>query len=112
MLAESLKSDYRRSLCWIFNSKSEHCAKRVHIWVRPPVPSSDRRLGRLPQKVAFIYRLTRRTTDKDVGKWSHAGLSLLEDIDFSTGGVYAIISRDLVAHKKSLSFTYERPEKS
>ena len=50
-----------------------------------------------------------RTTDNGVGKRSQAGLSLLEDIDSSTRGFCAILSRDLVAQERSLSFTYGRP---
>ena len=50
--------------------------------------------------------LTGRTTDNGVGKRSQAGL---EDIDTSTRGFCAILSWDLVAHEKSLSFTYGRP---
>ena len=33
----------------------------------------------------------------------------MEDIDSSTGGFCAILSRDLVAHERSLSFTYGGP---
>ena len=47
-----------------------------------------------------------------VGKWSQAGLSLLDDIDSSTRGFCAILSGDLVAHERSLSFTYGRPAES
>ena len=35
---------------------------------------------------------------------------MLEDIDSSTSGFCAILSRDLDAHESSLSFTYRRPE--
>ena len=47
-----------------------------------------------------------RTTDSGVGKRSQAGLSLLRDIDSLTRGFCAILSRDLVAQERSLSFTY------
>ena len=57
-------------------------------------------------------RLTGRTTDNGVGKRSQAGLSLLEDIDSSTTGFCAILSRDLVTQERSLSFTYGRPVES
>ena len=53
-----------------------------------------------------------RTTDSGVGKRSQAGLSLLRDIDSSTRGFCAILSRDLVAQERSLSFTYGRPVES
>ena len=43
---------------------------------------------------------------------SQAGLSLLDDIDFSTGGFCAILSRGLVTQEKSLFFTYGRPAES
>ena len=36
----------------------------------------------------------------------------MEDIDSSTGGFCAILSRDLVALERSLSFTYGRPDES
>ena len=49
-----------------------------------------------------------RTTDNGVAKRSQAGLSLLDDTD----GFRAVLSRDLDAHEKSLSFTYGRPEES
>ena len=57
-------------------------------------------------------RLTGRTTYKGVGKRSHARLSLLGDIDSPTGGFCTILSRDLAAHERSLSFTYGRPAES
>ena len=60
----------------------------------------------------FDPSLTGRTTDNGVGKRSHAGLSLLNDIDSSTRGFCAILSRDLVAHERSLPFTYGRPAES
>ena len=41
-----------------------------------------------------------------------SGLSLLEDITSSTGGFCEILSKDLDAHERSLSFTYGRPEES
>ena len=47
--------------------------------------------------------------DNGIGKRSQAGLSLLQDIDSSTRGFCAILSRDLVAQERSLSFTYGRP---
>ena len=50
-----------------------------------------------------------RTTDNDVGKRSQAGLSLWEDIDSSTRVFCAVLSGDLVAQERSLSFTYGRP---
>ena len=41
------------------------------------------------------------------------GLSLLHDIDSSTGGFCAILSREMVAaQERSLSFTYGRPAES
>ena len=43
---------------------------------------------------------------------SQAGMSQLDDIDSSTRGFYAILSRDLVTHERSLSFTYGRPAES
>ena len=51
-------------------------------------------------------------TDNGIGKWSHAGLSLFEDIASSTGRFCAILSRDWDAQERSLSFTYGRPEES
>ena len=42
----------------------------------------------------------------------HTGLSLFEDIASSTGGFCAILSGDLDAHERNLSFTYGRPEES
>ena len=53
-----------------------------------------------------------KTIDSGIGKRSQVGLSLLEDIGSSTSGFCAILSGDLDAHEKSLSFTYGRPEKS
>ena len=50
--------------------------------------------------------------DNGVGKPSQAGLSLLEDIDSSTRGFCAILSRDLIAQERSLSFTHGRPVES
>ena len=50
-----------------------------------------------------------RTTVNGVGKRSQAGLSLLCNTDSSTSGFCAILSRDLVAQERSLSFTYGRP---
>ena len=47
-----------------------------------------------------------------VGKRSHAGLTLLDDIDSSTKGFAEILSKVLVAREKSLSFTYGRPDES
>ena len=57
-------------------------------------------------------KTTGQTTDNGFGKRSQPGLVLLEDIDSSTRGFCAILSRDLDAHKRSLSFTYGRPEES
>ena len=63
--------------------------------------------------IGHVYlRLTGQTTDNGIGKRSYAGLSVLEDIDFFTRGFCAILSRDLVAHERSLSFTYGRPTES
>ena len=56
--------------------------------------------------------LAGRPTDQSVEKQPQAGLSRLEDIDFSTGGFCAILSIDLVAQEKSLSFTSGRPVES
>ena len=54
-----------------------------------------------------IYqRPTGRTTDNGVGKRCQAGLSLLEGISSSTSGFCAILSGDLDARERSLSFTY------
>ena len=39
-----------------------------------------------------------RATDNGVGKRSHAGLSLLDDIDSSTGVFCAILFGNLVSH--------------
>ena len=39
-------------------------------------------------------------------------LSLLEDLNSSTRAFCAVLSRDLVAHEMSLSFTYGRPVES
>ena len=50
--------------------------------------------------------------DNGIGKRSQAGLNLLEDIDSSTRGFCAILSKDLVAQERSLSFTYRRPVES
>ena len=47
-----------------------------------------------------------------LGKRSLAGLSLLCDIDPSTSGFCAILSRELVTQERSLSFTYGRPVES
>ena len=44
-----------------------------------------------------------------LGNGPKAGLSLLCDIDSSTSGFCAILSRDLAAQERSLSFTYGRP---
>ena len=37
---------------------------------------------------------------------------MLDDIDCSTGGFCAILSRDLVAHERSLSFAHGKPAES
>ena len=50
--------------------------------------------------------------DMGFGKWSHAWLSLLEDIDSSAGEFCGILSGDFVAQERSLLFTYGRPEES
>ena len=50
--------------------------------------------------------------ESGVGKRSHAGLTLLDDIDSSTKGFAEILSKVLVAREKSLPFTYGRPEES
>ena len=47
-----------------------------------------------------------------VGKRSHAGLTVVDEIDSSTKGFAEILSKVLVAREKSLSFTYGRPEES
>ena len=47
-----------------------------------------------------------------IGKRSHPGLTLLNDIDSSTKGFLEILSDVLVAQESSLSFTYGRPDKS
>ena len=62
----------------------------------------------------IILELTGRTTDNGVGKRSQAGLGRWEDIDSLTSyrGFCAILSRDLVAQERGLSFTYGRPEES
>ena len=52
------------------------------------------------------------TTYGGVGKRSHAGLILLGDIDSFTRGFCAILSGDLIARERGLSFTYERPAAS
>ena len=52
------------------------------------------------------------TTDKGVGKRSHAGLSPLNDMDSSTKGFCAILSGNLVVYERRLSFTYGRPAES
>ena len=62
--------------------------------------------------VSKAVGVTERTTDKGVGKWSHAGLSLSDDIDSSARGFCAILSTDLVAPERSLSLTYRRPAES
>ena len=49
MLEAYLESECRGSLCWLFNSKSEDCAKRVRVWAGLPVSVSDRCLGMSPQ---------------------------------------------------------------
>ena len=45
-------------------------------------------------------------------KTIHTGLTLLNVIDSSTKGFLEILSDVLVAHKRSLSFTYGRPDES
>ena len=57
-------------------------------------------------------KLTGRITERGVGKRSHAGLTLWNDIDSSTKGFLEILSEVLVAQKRSLSFTYGRPDGS
>ena len=46
-----------------------------------------------------------------IGVWE-VRLSLLKDIASSTSGFCAVLSRDLDAHERSLSFTYGKPEES
>ena len=41
-----------------------------------------------------------------------AGLSLLDDINSVARGFCAVLPRELVAHQRSLSFTYGRPVES
>ena len=71
-----------------------------------------RSVGRSPP-IACVKLKTYRT-DYRQWRWEmvQAGLNLLEDIDSSTRGFCAILSSDLVAHERSLSFTYGRPEES
>ena len=88
---------------------SQVYAKHVHVWAGLLVSSSDRCLGGHPSKSLLS---TGRIADKSIGKWSHARLSLLEDIDSSTRGFCAILSGDLVAHERSRSFIYRRPAES
>ena len=47
-----------------------------------------------------------------VGKQSNKGLTLLNVIDFSTKGFLEILSYVLIAHERSLSFTYGSPDES
>ena len=49
-------------------------------------------------------------TESGDGKRSHAGLTLLNDTDFSTKGFLEILPNVLVAQEKSLFFTYGRPD--
>ena len=42
MLGASLESDCWGSLCWLFNSKYEDCAKRIRILAGQPVSDGDR----------------------------------------------------------------------
>ena len=66
------------------------------------VLDSGWRLGGHPQWLELNKRLKGLTTDSGAGKRSQAKLSLLEDIDSSTRGFCAILSRDLLAHEKSI----------
>ena len=66
-----------------------------------------------PNPVNQVNLRTYRTDHNNgVGKRSQAGLSLLEDIDSSTRGFCAILSGDLVAQERRVSFTYGRPVES
>ena len=50
--------------------------------------------------------------ESGVGKRSHSGLTLLDDIDSSTKRFSEILSKVLVARERSLSFKYGRPDES
>ena len=65
-----------------------------------------------PSKSRYSKDLQDRLLIMALGNHTQAGLSLLEDIDSSTRGFCAILSRDLVAQERSLSFTYGRPVES
>ena len=56
--------------------------------------------GSHPNRSCLSKDLRGWTTDKGIGKWSHAGLCLLEDIDSLTRRFRAVLSRDLVAHER------------
>ena len=75
----------------------------IHHWHTPLAYARD---SPIPK------RLIGWTTDNGIGKWSQLGLCLLEDTDSSTGGSCAILSSDLDAQERSLSFTYGKPEES
>ena len=55
---------------------------------------------------------TGRIIESGVGKRSHAGLTVLDDIGSSTKGFTLMLSKVLVARERSLSLTYGRPDES
>ena len=55
---------------------------------------------------------TGRIIESGVGKRSHAGLTVLDDIGSSTKGFTSMLSKVLVARERSLSLTYGRPDES
>ena len=69
-------------------------------------------IGVWGSEVTPIGRVYLKTYRDSVGNRSQAGLSLLDNIDSSTRGFCAVLSGDLVAHERSLSFTYGRPAES
>ena len=105
-----LESACRGNLCWLFilgprtvpnvsAYRPDYLFRSVTgVWVSHP--NSSRKTEDLQDG----------PTDNGVGRRSQAELSLFEDIDSSIGGCCAVLSRDLVAHKRSLSFTYGRPD--
>ena len=109
MLGAFPRSDYRNNLCWLFNSSLRNLPKK-----------SVYRPDYLFHEVIGVRESYPYPSESQVSEDLHDGIliralgncPILGDIDSSTRGFCAILSRDLVAHERSLSFTYRSPAES
>ena len=94
------------------DSKSKDCAKRVCVQAGLLASGEIGCLEKLPPLGHSNLKTCRTDYRKRCRKRSHAGLTLLNVIDFSTEGFLKIFSNVPVAQERSLSFTYGRPDES